>query len=442
MSSNYGRVHTPETSGLEELAKTRGQVDHHKVLKEAEDLLIANASTSVPNINAYEVMVSLQHVQATRARLRTYVFPGSGLEHGIIGTPYRTEITLEPGQSDPYLLYPEAGLIEKNLGILPHKPLERIQNIIVRSVERKADKDGGEVFADLNDLPADTPKMQVEEQIGAKIAKDPRQLHRLLPEDREKLTRYLLNLPAGIFRTAAGKPFLEQILEQRMKFTRTLGGLMLEDHLPKLEKLGIEDISPYLEGSTLADLAEMLGPDFKRKVAFTFCCAECGINSKERVNHFVLFDGSMYQNMGHIKTTKPAEQIRGCKMLSDGNGGQHSLTREKILHMPLNLLSRAGFMLSGAGIYAAISRAVAEPDMAMSIVNYKPARGTVEAAARLWPGPMMVSPKVNIYREGRDASYWELEEYLQAAPGNAGKFMDYVRSIPEVSDGRIHDLNI
>lgn len=434
----YTRNFAPETSGLEEAAKVRGEIDHRAVMDEARHLVVANASTSIPNANGYEGLVAVQHVAATNdARLRTFVFPGAQLEHCLVGTPYRPEIAAFGENKDGFSLYPSQELVEQNLSILPNNPVDRLRNLIGRSVERRLEADGKDTFADVftptnRDLPSALAELALH---------DPRIAERLLPADKAKLSKYLLDLPAAVFMTDDGKPFVEKIVGQRMEFVRTLGEMMLNGKAKELGRLSAEDITPYLENLTLPDLATMLGPEFSRKVAFTFCCSECGLNGEATSKHFVLFDGSIYQNMGQIKTPKKSgDSLKGCKMLGGNNGG--GLTKEKLGTIPLSVLVRAGFMLSGAGIYAAISRAVAEPDMTLSIVNYRPARGTVEATAKLWPGPLCVSPKVNVLRDGRDASQWELEDYLNAGGAERDRFLEFAKSIPAVSDGRIHDLQI
>lgn len=442
----YFGNHAPETSGLEEAAQVRGKIDHQALLDSANDLLVANASTSIPNANGYEGLVAVQHLAASQAqRLRTFVFPGAQLQHCLVGTPYRPEMANLEGPRDGYNLHPDSSLVEKNLAILPNNPVARLRNMIGRAVEKRLDNEGREIFADLPGL-ADIPSAALPAAIAARFDHDPRVGERLSSADRLKLTKYLLDLPAGIFMTDQGQPFVDRILEQRLAFVRTLGEMMLNGQSSRLAKLSVEEITPYLENVTLADLSAMLGPEFDRKVAFTFCCAECSMSAEETARHFVLFDGSIYQNMGQIKNGNKVKKadvgrtLRGCKMLGGQNGS--ALNSEKLLSLPVAALARAGFMLSGAGIYAAISRVVARPEMTLSIVNYKPARGTVAATARLWPGPMVVSPKINIFRDGRDASQWELQDYLASGGAERDRFMEFARSIPAVSDGRIHDLHI
>lgn len=440
----------PETTGLQEFTEARGtETQKIETIRDAQELIVGEASSSIPNATAYEILCGINHIRHAAGSVRTFIFPAAPIHMCTVGTSMRPTIvqdysnghvgstntqghtTQEHAKHEPLVIDPSQ--LEKGSIGIGANPTERIKNMIGRAIDKQYQNGQREKIitsaealgiTDVKDIPLAL----------AELAMTDRRVTELLPEAaRERVETYLLKLPSTAFMTADKVPFVEHMVRQRLRHILELGDLLLEgkDH-KKLENFSIESILEHLGETTFGEISAILGPTHSDKIAFTYDCAECGMNTPDKVAHYVHFDGTVLQKNGQPRKKKK-NPLAGCKML--GDKAETKLSKDTLLQTPIKDLLQAGFMLSGTGIYAALHKVFDSGDRTLGVANYRPARGTVTALSKMWRGPIYITTRARIFKDGRVASYPELQEYLQTGDKAVGRFMDFARNIPILAEG-------
>lgn len=453
MSMSYKRPNCgPETTGLQEFTEERGAAFQKiDTIRNAHELIVGEASSSIPNATAYEILCGINHIRHAAGKVRTFVFPAAPIQMCTVGTSMRPTIVQnysnENGRGDGTtitrqsmhehsgyepLVIDESQLGKGSVGIGAN-PTGRVKKMIARAIDKQYQNGQRDKIitsaealgiTDVKDIPAAL----------AELAMTDGRVAELLPEAaRGRVETYLLKLPSTAYMTADKVPFVEHMVRQRLRHILELGYLLLEgeDH-KKLENFSIESILDHLGEITLGDISAILGPEHSDKIAFTYDCAECGMNTPDKVAHYVHFDGTVLQKNGQPRKKKK-NPLAGCKML--GEKAETKLSKELLLQTPIKDLLQAGFMLSGTGIYAAIHKVFDSGDRTLGVANYRPARGTVTALSKMWRGPMYITTRARIFKDGRVASYPELQEYLRTGDKAVGRFMDFAGNIPILAEG-------
>ncbi len=295
-------------TGLEEFEEVRGMHSQKiDTIKNAENIILGEGSSSIPNASAYEMLCGINHVKMANGQIQTFIFPTAPVGMCIAGTGMTPTLiqTSSVRHTNPCYLsrasrsctrisQAESKVICKRLLLDKSKldqvffpfsvdPVTRLKKIVIRGVERACKNGDQEKIRNQAQALGIKESRNLPEEIGEMSLKDER-VEELLPKEvRERINTYLLKLPSTIFKTSDGISFVEHMVRQRMKYTLELGDLLLEGReRAKLENLSVESIEEYLGNLTLGKLAELLGENFSKRVAFTYECTECGINTRKK----------------------------------------------------------------------------------------------------------------------------------------------------------------
>ncbi len=415
-------------TGLAELMNSRGSDGFRNAFNPHKPTIVGEASTSIPNCSAYEILCAVRHAVAAQSPIKTFVVPGGSLERSIRHSPYKPTITTSG--ENPVALELSKPAAERFSIPGTTSTIQRVQNMVARAIGKNRDR-----YEDVAS-PSDTP-----ETLSQLAFTDSGILDRLPEEDRRRIINYIMRLPATFYKTAGEIGFVEHVVRQRTRAVLELGSLILSDSdHRKLDNFSVDSVDKLMGTMPLGEVKSILGiPEGEQKIALTYDCPECSINSPDLISHYAGFDGSLYQHQGHM--AKPADKraLLGCKSLGTALKSGN-LTPNHITDMPLKDLLNAGFMLSGLGIYAVMKKLFDDGIHALGVANYNPSRGTVTKISEIWGGPVYITPRARIYAKNADgslriATYDDLSNYLDESPGAVPKFMDWIKTIPVVATG-------
>jgi hypothetical protein len=375
-----------QTAGLREITRVLGErYSPEAALQNAETILVADASPSAPKFNASELVILLKILNSRDKDVMISFYPGESISASIAKTAYRLSLT--PNGSNTLTLNEETTDIFTKLF---YSPTERVQNM----------KERGE------------QKGTSEQETQAKILK------------------YMQFLPATLFQSSRAE-YPTQVLEE-MQANLALISELLE--VPMNSNLNILDARQLLAEMTLKELGEKY--EAINRDALSWTCPECSTGKGEAVKHIVTYAGKWIVNQGSFANYQHQVEPK-CKPVR--NFIEKGL---KIEEIPLGQLIQAGFRLRGLAMYEAEAILLTGGGNALAIRDYSNPRGTLWSNATWWNENIAVTPRIKVITEGRDATMYELVEFMLASSQNAQTLQVLFKELPAISDGRNYVLDL
>jgi hypothetical protein len=366
------------TSSITELkqALNRPQLTAAEVFAESKIILLGDACSSVPNFRASEFVLAANYAKQG-VTVATNFYPNTSISYALKNTPLAiSELTIAQGNMPLFV-------------DLYGDITARIQNKVARMQQK------GATEAEINSW----------------------------------INKYLASLPAQLFSTTDGCSFTQAVVTKRQElfnyFANLIGAdanlINVECYQDLLSKVSIRDV--------LANNGGMI--DFVGKLV----CPECSLSREEGEDlseHVIGADGSLCKSYG-------AYMAGGSKL---PNCGFATITAKygNLIDAPVSTLLGLGIQLSGKLMYMLEAFIYQNPDVALGIRDYSNPRGTVAQAAKQWSGLPLLTPRVYIRTAGRDATGFELAEWIERN-GSQG-LIEFMQQLPLESNGKQYEFLI
>lgn len=256
---------------------------------------------------------------------------------------------------------------------------------------------------------------------------------------QQRLNSYLSTLPVAIFSNGQ-ETFIEFIRRARIESTeRIIDALNLE----RQGSYVVEVAADSYETITLRDvITDELDSEFLNDYHVAkFCCPECSLsNDGSQVEHGVSLTGEIFQSVAGVG--QGGNLANGCKQVKTL---RENIASQNILDIPIRDLINAGFAISGKVMFLLENMMFKNPNVAQAIRAYSNPRGTIAKTAAGYEGLTMLTPSLYIcvYQDGkqRDANIFELLDFIQDSEGLA-LLSEFIRTIPLADDGIKRTLDI